>query len=308
MPPKDTQLSELQGAPSVADYGLITSRQGRLAAGVSATEDGRYSDAWNQARMAQYNNDYNYWLWQQQAEYNSPSNQVARLKAAGLNPNFNSIDGAGNLGSMPTSSANLTPSIGRNRSLGIQAVLGEVNSIIGAMSSGVESLSKLSDMPPIALMGEYRDAILKTARARMRYDDYKAFREMISGLTDTIFAGGKLPDNFEIPSPFGIQSFGPDGTPIETGSISFSPSKGIDLRTAQQRLKNLGVDFDIKELVRDAKKYYNENIQPNEATKSEGAAGVAAMGKFINKIDNGEHMSWRDWVAFILAAASMKFL
>lgn len=37
------------------------------------------------SRVAQYQNEYNYWMWQQENKYNSPASQVQRYKDAGLN-------------------------------------------------------------------------------------------------------------------------------------------------------------------------------------------------------------------------------
>lgn len=42
---------------------------------------------WNQ-RMMNYQNNWNYELWKQQNEYNSPANQMKRFKEAGLNPHL----------------------------------------------------------------------------------------------------------------------------------------------------------------------------------------------------------------------------
>lgn len=284
---------------------MAISKDSRTAAGIGKPFDGQwnYVDAWNQAKMAQYNNDYNYWLWQQQAEYNSPSNQVARLKAAGLNPNFNSIDGTGNLGSMPTSSANMTPSVARNRSLSIQSVLSEVNAIVGAMSAGVENLSRLSDMPPLAMIPRYREALYRTARSQMRTQEYKEFRQLVGSLSDAMFAGGKLPDEITLNTPFMFDVPG-----LESGSMIFKPSESVSLETAQQRLKNMGIDYDIKTLVERVKKYYADELQPLEKSKLEGSAGMASLGRFIEKLNAGESLSWRDWLTFIMAGAASKFL
>ena len=90
-------MSSLPEVSSAPQLNYIASRSQRVANNVGRD----YIDAFNQAQMAKYNNEYNYWLWQQQAEYNSPSNQVQRLLDAGLNPNYNSIEGAGNLSNSP---------------------------------------------------------------------------------------------------------------------------------------------------------------------------------------------------------------
>lgn len=53
--------------------------------------------------QAQYENDYNEKMWNLQNEYNSPSAQMARYKAAGLNPNLIYSQGSsGNASSAPT--------------------------------------------------------------------------------------------------------------------------------------------------------------------------------------------------------------
>ena len=79
--------SNLSGTPP-PELNLVQSKKERKARGV----DFDYMDSYNQGEMTRYNNEYNYWLWQQQAEYNSPAQQRARLEAAGLNPNYNSVD------------------------------------------------------------------------------------------------------------------------------------------------------------------------------------------------------------------------
>lgn len=54
-------------------------------------------------RLAREQNDWNEMMWNKSNEYNSPSAQVARLRAAGLNPNL--VNDAGS--STPVQSANL---------------------------------------------------------------------------------------------------------------------------------------------------------------------------------------------------------
>lgn len=290
MPPKDTNLSELQGMPEIP----------KLLTGSNALREG--ADAVNQLRMNEYNNKYNYWLWQQQAEYNNPSNQVARLKSAGLNPNFNSVDGTGNLGSMPLSSGSISPSIGRNRAAAVGNIISGFNALIGAASEGVDALSKLKDIPQLIALKQYRGLLSKTAYQNLQGKEYENAMRMINLLFSAQGAG------FDTSGYKGFNIWFGDNTGGKQVFMPYDPSSSVKLNTMQQKLDNLGVDFDIKELVKAAKDYYNKNIQPNEAAKSQGAAGMAALGRFIQKIDNGESMSWRDWIAFILAAASMRFL
>lgn len=111
---------------------------------VSAMDPG--TDALNQAAMAVYNNDYNYWLWQQQASYNSPAAQRRRMEEAGLNPNYQSIDG-GNLGSIPSSTGSITPSVGRNATALAAQGINAFNALIDGVKKGVETVSELSGIP-----------------------------------------------------------------------------------------------------------------------------------------------------------------
>lgn len=131
----------MTSAPSL---NTITSRDQRKAAGVSSFD---YVDAYNQSQMAQYNNEYNYWLWQQQQEYNTPANQVSRLKEAGLNPNFNSIDGTGNITSIPTSSGSISASIGSNRIARLSQVTQAVSSIFNNLNDISGTIKNYSQTP-----------------------------------------------------------------------------------------------------------------------------------------------------------------
>lgn len=132
--------SNLSSAPQLD---IIQSKQDRRAAGISHFE---YVDAANQARMAQYNNEYNYWLWLQQAKYNSPAEQRKRLEEAGLNPNFQSVE-SGNLSSIPTSSGSITPSVGRNRAAMVANDIQAFNAVIKSIGEGIGAVSTISGIP-----------------------------------------------------------------------------------------------------------------------------------------------------------------
>lgn len=281
-------LPEVSSAPQISDYNLAISKDSRKSSGIGQPSDGQwnYVDAWNQARMSQYNNDYNFWLWQQQAEYNSPSNQVARLKAAGLNPNFNSIDGTGNLGSMPTSSANMSPSIGSNRArmrqANTQAILGSVNATLNAIGEGVSSLSKLSDLPPLESLGAYRKLLLNSAYNKQYGQELDNLNKLINALFQGEMAGLDTSGVKGIMYPMGVVT---DRTTPDY--MAYDPEYGPKMQLMKQQLSNLGIDYDIKNLVKDCKQYYRDNIQPNEKEVLEGKSGMAAAGKVIKKIADG---------------------
>lgn len=77
----------------------------------------------NQANRAnqEYQNDWNLNMWNMQNEYNSPLAQRQRLEAAGLNPIFNGLDGAGNAGALqsaPFTAVNGAPMLNEGAPMG----------------------------------------------------------------------------------------------------------------------------------------------------------------------------------------------
>ena len=144
-----------------------------------------YVDTYNQLQMAKYNNEYNYWLWKQQMEYNSPSNQVQRLKEAGLNPNFNSIDGTGNASSIPSSSGSISPSVGRNASQAAGNIISVADTIINGFSKGLSTISALSDVPPLAKLPEYRDMLFKIGAENLKGKQLDNYKSLVQSVVDT---------------------------------------------------------------------------------------------------------------------------
>lgn len=136
------------GAPSMPD--LVLNGDSRRDKGVGLL----YADEYNQAAYNAYNNAYNYWLWKQQQDYNSPKNQVARLKEAGLNPNFNSIDGTGNASSIPSSSASPRGNIAQNHLQAIGTAISMATGMAGMVSKGVSAMKTLAGTPKA--IGAYR--------------------------------------------------------------------------------------------------------------------------------------------------------
>lgn len=145
LPMKVTNPSNLgiqtDGQPYLPD--LITSGDERRAKGIGLL----YVDDYNANLQNQYNNAYNYWLWQKQMEYNSPKAQVDRLVAAGLNPNFNSIEGTGNATSIPAAEGRLPGKIAQNAFSRVGTALSAASTVASLVSSGVSSLSKFAGIP-----------------------------------------------------------------------------------------------------------------------------------------------------------------
>lgn len=88
--------------------GALGGPAGALAGTALGFMSGSSQDAANKANeeAVAAANEANINLWREQAAYNTPANQVARLRAAGLNPNlFYSQGDPGNMSSAPTMKA-----------------------------------------------------------------------------------------------------------------------------------------------------------------------------------------------------------
>ena len=282
-------MSSLPEVSSAPQLNYIASRSQRVANNVGRD----YIDAYNQAQMAKYNNDYNYWLWQQQAEYNSPSNQVQRLKEAGLNPNYNSIEGAGNLSSIPSSSGSIAPSIGRNMNQRTSNMISAFNAMLSSVSTGVDTMSKLSDLPPLESLQAYRKTLYGLAKENLKGKELDNFNKMIDGIYNFALSGGET-EPFAVNVPW---------LTIENGNnpfFVFDPKQSVTYRSLDRKLQALGLDIDIKQIIKDTKKYYQENIQPFEGQIVEGRAGSQAFNSVIKKISEGNFSDLSFWQ--ILAA------
>lgn len=171
-----TQFADFSNSPQLD---IVESKQERKARGVKAA----YVDTYNQAEMAKYNNEYNYWLWQQQAEYNDPINQVARLKAAGLNPNYNAIEGTGNLTTRPESSGKITANPVSNVSSMLNMGISGFNAILKGLSEGVQSYSNLANTPSLGDIKGYRESLTDYMAAKSGQGIQKAQQSIF----DTLF-------------------------------------------------------------------------------------------------------------------------
>lgn len=282
-------MSSLPEVSSAPQLNYIASRSQRVANNVGRD----YIDAFNQAQMAKYNNEYNYWLWQQQAEYNSPSNQVQRLLDAGLNPNYNSIEGAGNLSSIPSSSGSISPSIGRNMNQRTSNLISAFNAMLSSVSTGVDTMSKLSDLPPLESLQAYRKTLYGLAKENLKGKELDNFNKMIDGIYNFALSGGDT-------QPFAVNV---PWLTVDNGNnpfFVFDPKQSVTYRSLDRKLQALGLDIDIKQIIKDTKKYYQENIQPFEGQIVEGRAGSQAFNSVIKKISEGNFSDLSFWE--ILAA------
>lgn len=134
-------LADFSGAPQLD---IVTNPRERRNLGIG----GYYVDTYNDAQMAKFNNEYNYWLWQQQADYNTPAAQMQRAKDAGLNPNVVAGNvSSGNLSNLPESNGKLSGNIFSNQMQMANLALNSFNSLIKAVGEGIQATSSISGIP-----------------------------------------------------------------------------------------------------------------------------------------------------------------
>ena len=238
------------GAPSAPNYAFGIGDAYRQGISPFAVDD------YNQAVQNQYNNAYNYWLWQKQAEYNSPKAQVARLKEAGLNPNFNSIDGTGNLGSMPTSSGSMPGKIQSNRLNAIGTAVQLASGIAGSIAKGVQSLKAFASTPA----------------------SIAAYRKLLYGMIGEQFRGTVLDNILRDYKGQQLGIFTGLGSPNGGVSDNVKDSlwyRSLDLgnQIAEKKLKYQEFLNDIKEWEKD--KYNPQKLDNLKATWQNIVAGTA---------------------------------
>lgn len=225
------------------------------------------ADALNQMAINKYNNDYNYWLWQQQTAYNSPVEQRRRLEEAGLNPNFNSIEGAGNASSPSPSQAksgsNMLGAYQASISARAQR-LNEVNAVVSGLNDLVKNIGEgfniyKTYVTTPSFGGEngnptYRDLL----RTSLKWDtDIKGYNASIK--RNESFINQLLASFDGDRSLFGEN---PEGNPLYLSAYGqlMGNSKRGDI--AEQTLKNLKQDEQLKSITYSLKQFEKGHLQP----------------------------------------------
>lgn len=230
---------------------VITSKQDRRNYGVGLP----YADAYNQSAMAQYNNNYNYWLWKQQMEYNSPVEQRKRLEAAGLNPNYNSID-SGNVASIPSSSGSISPSIGSNRRISLDNAVTAVNAIVSNIAQGIKATSQLSGIPDD--ITTYRRLLSLAAKNKFDQQEIdKILKQIKEDYNKFLYYGV---DVGGLTSTHRVDSEGNDI--LEYKNISGSPAaRQALLRNESMVLLNALRDFDLSNIKPEEEKLIKQRVR-----------------------------------------------
>lgn len=146
-------------------------------------------------------NQYNIEMWNMQNEYNTPANQVARLRAAGLNPNlFYSQGNPGNASSAPEMTAH-QGSV--NKLLGL---LGTVISLKGQLQNqALEKANTLSSIEHSKEVLEYqkRKALVDEAFRAAELNLHERDLGLRTSWKDREYALSKERLDFERSKPYG---------------------------------------------------------------------------------------------------------
>lgn len=265
MPDPHLNVSTPEGSPQLPK--LIFNREQRLNAGVGILG----TDDYNNLSMQMYNNAYNYWLWQEQMKYNSPSAQVQRLKEAGLNPNFNSIDGTGNSSSIPSASTGYQSTYSQKHLQAISAGVQVATGLATSVAKGVQALKTFATTPKA--IGFYRKTLTELLGNRFegsRFDNYLKEIELaklskLYGIDGATLGGDTLgsidPSKLNNDAPFWAKLFGENSY--------------IQARTAYQGLLN-----DIKEWEKD--QLNPQRLDNLKATYNSIVAGTELRNLEIN--------------------------
>lgn len=258
--------SNLAGAPQMD---IITSRKERQGEHVGSA----YIDVANQAKMAQYNNEYNYWLWLQQAKYNSPEQQRARLEAAGLNPNFNSVD-SGNLGAIPSSSGSVTPSVGKNSAAMMQNNINTFNALVKSIGEGISDVSKISGIPDD--ISTYRKLLTQLMGHNVQSAEYGKILKAV----DAVW---RSKSELGVDIPLLIPGYGENGDPwMHSANWKESPLyQALGLKNTNLSLSN----DDLRWLVK-LRQYDFENMKPQELKVLEARAKQIGASAGLTEAQN----------------------
>lgn len=136
-------ISAAAAAGITAGIGAASAIGSSVANGVSATKLNKKNRIWQEKmyerRLADEREN-----WQTENEYNSPVQQVERMRAAGINPDLYGIDGAGTASQINTPDANFEYQA-PDFSQGFQILSGIFDSVMNMQSQVIDNDLKITD-------------------------------------------------------------------------------------------------------------------------------------------------------------------
>ena len=136
-------ISAAAAAGITAGIGAASAIGSSVANGVTATKLNKKNRIWQEKMYAQRLADERE-NWNVQNDYNSPVQQVERMRAAGINPDLYGIDGAGTASQMSTPDANFEYQA-PDFSQGFQILSGIFDSVMNMQSQVIDNDLKITD-------------------------------------------------------------------------------------------------------------------------------------------------------------------
>lgn len=210
-------------APVPEDFNFITTVDERKARGY--TPDSAYIDLVNDLENQKYDLAVREYLYN---KYQSPEAMARQYEEAGLNRNFASQSG----GNIQAPSDNFKSSYSESRKNSIASDLQTMNSILGLISTGVNTVSELTALPKDLAFKQWRNV---AAAMDANIADSKAIQELMKAYYAQSYYGGV---KFEPWDMNGV-SYDPSNSPAMLQSNLRNELMDIKVRSANWDLDNL---------------------------------------------------------------------
>lgn len=224
----ETNLS----APSALDYGIYNKTQ-RESAGVGTD----YRDTYNTAAQNDYQLALQEYLYN---KYQSPAAMARQYEEAGLNRNFASTNSRDIHSPSNSYRSNVSESEGRR----VSNTLATINSVLGLISTGVDTVSQLTNLPKDLAFKEWRNV---AAGFDADIASNKAIQELMKAYYAQSFYGGVKFEPWDVNG----QTFDVSGSPAMQQALS---------RNELMSLKVALADYDLNNIKPSQLKQINETI------------------------------------------------
>lgn len=151
-----------------------------------------------QAALAQYQNAYDYMMWEKQNAYNSPATQMQRFREAGLNPNLAyQMGNPGNASSAPESHGfDITPEMNKTEKTlkSIEAaseIIKSLNDIVNTASDSYATISganRTNRLAPLEADKYIQEYALRNVDQDIKYYDH-LWTEFLRGTLQSNYGG-----------------------------------------------------------------------------------------------------------------------
>lgn len=165
-------------APQTSDFPFIDSVEDRVNRGLSSNS--AYIDVINGLVNQDYNLAMAEYLYN---KYKSPAAMARQYEEAGINRNFASQSG----GDVGTPSNNFKSSYTQSRAQSLQNTLSIINSTLGLITQGVETVSNLTNLPKDLAFKEWRNV---AAAFDANIKDNQVMSSLMKAYYDQAYYGG----------------------------------------------------------------------------------------------------------------------